>query len=129
MSKMVTFLTQLRVEVINDITFQLTSDFYVMLECIEEVVIPEGFVTDFASVPRLPIVYLAVGNKGHKAAVLHDWLYQTGKYSRANCDSYFYHALREAGVSYFHAWAMYTAVRLAGGKYYNSVKDNRHGTS
>lgn len=120
MSKIVTFLTQLRVEVLTDETFILTSDFYVNLECVQEVCIPEGFITDFASVPRVPIIYLAVGNKGHKAAVLHDWLYHTKQFSRKTADAYFYHALREAGVNHFYAWSMYSAVRLAGGKYYGS---------
>lgn len=125
MSKMVTYLTQLRVEVIRDDTFQLTSDFYVMLECEQEIVVPEGFVTDFASVPRLPIVYLAVGNTGHKAAVLHDWLYYTKRFSRKACDLYFYHALRESGVNWFYARAMYSAVRLAGGAFYNLPKEEK----
>ena len=123
MSKMVTYLTQLRGEVLSDEAFQLTSDFYVLLECIQEVVVPEGFITDFASVPRLPIVYLAVGNKGHKAAVLHDWLYHTKQFSRETCDKYFYFALRESGVNWFYAQAMYRAVRMAGGSFYNRVKE------
>lgn len=118
MSKVVSFLNQLRVEVLADNSFILTSDFYVLLEEVEEVVVPEGFITDFASVPRIPIVYLAVGNRGHKAAVLHDWLYHTKKYSRAACDAYFYHALRTSGVGYFYSQAMYRAVRLAGGERY-----------
>jgi hypothetical protein len=125
MSKIVNFLTQLRVEVLSDETFILTSDFYVMLECIEEVVVPEGFITDFASVPRLPVIYLAVGNKGHKAAVLHDYLYSIKRYSREACDAYFYHALRESGVNWFYAQAMYRAVRLAGNSFYNAVKTNK----
>lgn len=125
MSKMITFLTQLRVEVISDDTFILTSDFYVLLECIQEIVVPEGFITDFASVPRLPIVYLAVGSRGRKAAVLHDWLYYTKKFSRKAADLYFYHALRESGVNWFYARAMYSAVRLAGGSFYNKPKEEK----
>lgn len=125
MSKMITYLTQLRGEVVNDEVFMLTADFYVLLECIQEIVIPEGFITDFASVPRLPIVYLAVGNRGRKAAVLHDWLYYTKRFSRKTADLYFYHALRESGVNWFYARAMYSAVRLAGGAFFNKPKEEK----
>lgn len=37
--------------------------------------VPEGFTTDFASVPRLPIAYMLTGGLAKKAAVLHDFLY------------------------------------------------------
>ena len=40
------------------------------------IVVPAEFVTDFASVPRLPFAYWFTGNTGHGAAVIHDWLYQ-----------------------------------------------------
>ena len=39
------------------------------------IVVPAGFITDFASVPRLPFVYMFFGGVGDEAAVLHDWLY------------------------------------------------------
>ena len=39
--------------------------------------IPTEFQTDFASVPRIPIIYAAWGDKAHREAVLHDYLYRT----------------------------------------------------
>ena len=36
---------------------------------------PKGFHTDFASVPRLPIVFWLAGDTSTQAAVIHDWLY------------------------------------------------------
>ncbi len=39
------------------------------------IIVPEGFRTDFASVPRLPIIYTLLGNLGNAAACLHDFLY------------------------------------------------------
>lgn len=41
-----------------------------------EIVIPRGFVTDLASVPRLPILYWFWGNRADGAAVVHDYLYR-----------------------------------------------------
>ena len=41
----------------------------------KEITIESGFVTDYASVPRLPFAYWLLGDTAHKAAVVHDWLY------------------------------------------------------
>jgi hypothetical protein len=46
------------------------------------ITVPVGFETDLASVPRLPLIYMALGGKGPKSSVVHDWLYaqQAGKW-------------------------------------------------
>lgn len=119
MGKIVRFFTELQLTVLDDNSYRLTEDFFVSLDCTETIKVPEGFKTDLASVPRLPVVYLAMGNTGHKAAVLHDWLYATNSYKRAVCDCYFYHALRESGINYFQAQAMYMGVRIGGWQPYN----------
>lgn len=38
--------------------------------------IPELFQTDLASVPRVPIAYMMWGDKAHREAVLHDYLFR-----------------------------------------------------
>lgn len=43
----------------------------------ESVYIPDEFVTDFASVPRLPLAYLLAGGRAIRPAVIHDYAYQT----------------------------------------------------
>ncbi len=116
--KPVVFLNELRLTVLMDNSFRLVTPFYVALNG-KEVIIPTDFKTDLASVPRIPIVYMVVGGRGHKAAVLHDWLYQTAMFPRDKCDAYFYHALRECGINYFYAQVMYRGVRLGGAAYYN----------
>jgi len=35
-----------------------------------------GFHTDLASVPRVPVLYLKWGNRAHREAVIHDYLYR-----------------------------------------------------
>lgn len=42
----------------------------------ERLIVPAEFISDLASVPRLPFAYWLTGNTGHGAAVVHDWLYQ-----------------------------------------------------
>lgn len=55
--------------------WKLISDLYYKSSTVGRIVVPEGFITDFASVPRMPIIYLLFGGCGDKEAVLHDWLY------------------------------------------------------
>lgn len=127
MGHIVHFVAPLELAVLNDSRFKLTRSFLVLLDCSNLIVVPEGFETDLASVPRLPILYLAMGNTGHKAAVLHDWLYSISSHKRSTCDYYFYHALRESGMNYLHAKAMYIGVRLGGWKAYNTYKEKKNG--
>ncbi len=51
------------------------------------IVVPKGFVTDFASVPRLPFIYLFFGGIGDEEAVIHDWLYTAPHRAHGSCGS------------------------------------------
>jgi hypothetical protein len=78
--------------------------------------VPAGFITDFATVPRVPVAYLLFDGYGDRAAVIHDFLYRTGTFSRTICDRVFYEALLSDGVSRWRASMMYAAVRVFGKK-------------
>lgn len=80
---------------------------------------PAGFETDFASVPRWPLTFALLGQYGHAAAVLHDWLYSSGLLSRADADRVFLNALRSSGIARWRAWLMYAGVRIGGSSRYN----------
>lgn len=76
------FLTRLKTEQLTEGTlttkalFQLTAPLIYKSNTLEDTIeVTEGFITDFASVPRLPIVYTFLGNLGNSAATLHDFLY------------------------------------------------------
>lgn len=56
-------------------------------------VVPAGFVSDLASVPRLPFVYLAFAGFALRASVLHDWLCRLG-HDRQDADNLFEEAMR-----------------------------------
>lgn len=84
----------------------------------ETITVPASFITDFASVPRLPLAYLMAGDTAHEAAVVHDWLYTThgveGKpITRAQADATFREAIAAAGGQ-APGWLMWAAVRLGG---------------
>ncbi|MFD0362396.1 DUF1353 domain-containing protein [Nocardia sp. GCM10030253] len=78
----------------------------------EEFVVPEGFRTDFASVPRVFVWLIPRYGAYTKAAILHDYLHSSGVVGDADADGIFRRALHEAGVSVPRRWMMWAAVRL-----------------
>lgn len=76
--------------------------------------VPEGFRTDFASIPRGLWNLLPKLDRHLLAAVLHDWLYSTALVPKPECDAIFLAAMAELGVSRWKRYAMYLAVRLCG---------------
>ncbi len=75
------------------------------------VVVPDGFETDFASVPRLPLAYLFTGDSAHASAVVHDYLVGVMNWQLAA--KVFREAMEAEGVPGWRRWMMYWAVRLA----------------
>lgn len=90
-----------------------------------EIIIPENFVTDFASTPRiLYFIFPPIGIY-NKAAMVHDYLYS--KYcphvcTRKTADKFFLQAMQILEVSFFTRHAMYLAVRLFGKKHFRKGK-------
>lgn len=105
---------------------------YISKTALTLIVVPVGFVTDFASVPRwLPHVYAALDDVGQPAAVVHDYLYQTHKIyhrrvTRPLADRVFLEALEALGVSAWRRGLMYAGVRLLGWGAYKSGPQRYH---
>jgi hypothetical protein len=79
--------------------------------------VPEGFITDLASIPRIFRPLITGHGKDRWAAVVHDYLYSI-KYSRKDADDVFYEALIASGNGRMKSWAMYRAVRAGGWVFY-----------
>lgn len=90
--------------------------------------VPEGFITDFASVPRLPVIYTLFGGRANGPAVLHDYGYQTGKWPRAIVDRLFREAMGCDGM-WMSKWFMWLGVRLFGGSHYNDTQPPQYNES
>ena len=60
--------------------------------------VPEGFQTDFASVPRIFWVILPPDGKYTQAAVVHDFIYNKQIRSRKEADRIFLEAMQVLGV-------------------------------
>lgn len=115
---MLEFLNEPVVRVLGPDAFQLQEDFLVKVMD-HTLVVPAGFVTDFESVPRLPVVYALFKNRAPKSATLHDWLYSTRVMPRATCDEIFLAAMEREGIPWWMRRAMYLGVRVGGAKAYS----------
>jgi len=80
----------------------------------EIVVIPPGFRTDLASIPRLLQSVVPVNGKHRPAAILHDYLFVVQDRPRDQVDALFLRAMAASGVRTTQRMAMYLAVRLGG---------------
>lgn len=78
------------------------------------VTVPQGFSTDFASVPRLLWMLLPPYGRYTVAAVVHDWLYYAQSMKRKEADRIFLSIMIEDRVRVIRAVLMYLAVRAFG---------------
>jgi hypothetical protein len=112
------FLTDLVVEVKADKQFELIKTLIyasdIGVNGVYTIIVPAGFVTDFASVPRLPFAYLLAGGVAHKAAVVHDFLYETATGTKEEADKIFLEAMTVLGIPAWRRNLMYAAVRIGG---------------
>jgi hypothetical protein len=87
---------------------------FVMFIYRDLVLIPAGFETDFASVPRFFWRIVPPWGKYSPAAVVHDFLYATGVVSRRRADKIFLRAMCQLDVAWWRRQLMYRAVRAFG---------------
>lgn len=83
-----------------------------------EIVVPRGFITDLASIPRALRGVLNVNGRSRKAAVLHDWGYCKQWASRTEIDALFRRALIAEGMHPALARTYWLGVRAGGWIYW-----------
>jgi hypothetical protein len=118
---MSSFTTPADLRLVGRYKFELLAhfDFHIGAYPSENVVsVPAGFVTDFASVPRLLWSVFPPHGKWAKAAIVHDYLYATAKLSRSESDKIFLEAMCVLEVPKVKRILMYLAVRLFGASSY-----------
>lgn len=102
----------------------LLRDFRILLEGVCINLIPAGFRTDFASIPRIfNNIFPKTGRYG-KPAVNHDHRYFTGDISRREADIEFYRAMLSQEVKKWKAWLFYKAVRMFAGGIWKKYRKN-----
>ena len=111
------FLTELKIALISEAsgTWKLDDKLEYQSKIFKDLItVPSGFVTDFASVPRVPIAYYLAGNTAHAAAVVHDYLYQTHIVSKFKSDRIFLEAMVVTEIPKWRRQVMYYAVVFFG---------------
>lgn len=108
------------------VVYQLNSA--LSWECLEyRITVPQYFYTDLASVPRFPLIYTMWGDRAHREAVLHDYLYRkdclindlkTGNVckgcTRDFADDMFLKAMKAQGQPIYIRYPMWLGVRSGG---------------
>lgn len=118
------FLTELEVEnatAVDDGNWRLLAPLVYQSDVAGQIfTVPAGMVTNFASVPRIPVAFLLFGATSSEAAALHDGLYTYQWVSRAMSDAVLKEASAVTGVAAWRRWAMYLGVRAFGGSHWGS---------
>ncbi len=82
----------------------------------EVIEVEDGFITDFASIPRVFWIFLGspAGGQYGKSAVIHDWLYRKGIGTRKRADEIFLEGMEVLNVNKVRRTLMFWGVRLFG---------------
>lgn len=123
------FITTLKVEQISEATTHKNAKWRLIEPLIYEskniglVIVDKGTVTDFASVPRLPISFLFAGGRSNAPAALHDHLYAERRVSRLKADNLIFEAIIDSSpndkmLAYSLAIVTWLGVRLFGWIYW-----------
>ena len=120
------FTTTLKTEQTDRRTYTLLADLVLADDDQRTIIVPAGFVTDFASIQVLHnaflfVLFALVSGYGNYAATVHDWLYFGGQVSRKEADAVLYRALRAEGVARWRAWLFWAGVRIGGAKHYTKT--------
>lgn len=81
----------------------------------DSIVVPPGFTTDFASVPRVFWMLLPRWGRYGNATVVHDFLYYAQDRSRAQADRVLLEAMAVLATPAWQRGLIYAAVRVFGG--------------
>jgi Protein of unknown function (DUF1353) len=117
------------VRAFGDNKFWITIEdmIYVIGSTNERIVVPKGFVTDFASLPQ-PLWSLGLSPYGQysRAAVVHDYLYWSQGCTRAQSDRLLVIAMKESNVSGFDETLVYQGVDKGGAGPWNANAAERN---
>ena len=114
---MAEFLTSLQTVNLEDNRWQLLEPLVYESDIVGRVVVPGGFRTDFASVPRVPIAYWCWGGRCHHEAVIHDYLFRLGAKpdcTFAQANDVFLEAMEARGKSAWVRYPMWLGVQFSG---------------
>lgn len=121
------FLDPLTVMEIDDSVFAIFDHpFRYQSDLAGLITVPIGFYTDFASVPRIGIIYSLLGDTAHEPAVAHDWLYYSALTTKEIADKVLLEAMGVIGIPAWRKYPIYWGVRLGGWYAWNKHRKDGH---
>ena len=111
------FTSKLHVNPIDDKYWELLEGFEYHVGYLgsgEIITVPPGFITDFASIPRVFWPIIAPNGKHGKAAVIHDYCYATACYRKLRSDRIFLEGMEVLKVEEWKRQTMFHAVVMFG---------------
>lgn len=102
--------------------YVLIAPFVYQSDSVGQVSVPEGFQTDFASIPRLAWRYIDPEDPVILfASVVHDYLYSVQSTSREVADRVLVEAMGISGARWDQRKAVHAAVRMFGGSHWEDL--------
>lgn len=84
------------------------------------IIVPPGFTTDFASVPRLFWSIIPPVGKIAIPAIVHDYIYTVQPAGRKWADAVMFELMRKSGCNWLHCWTVWCVLRIFGRKAWRS---------
>lgn len=118
---MSTFTTPCIVELVGPYRFKLIEPFeyhiseYPAPTPLQIIKVPAGYITDFASIPRIFWTIVSPVDEYAKAAVIHDWLHFKGYFSRKITDLIFLEGMIVLNVPAWKRDIVYNSVKYFSG--------------
>ena len=113
------FFRPLLLSQVSERDWRVEVDFLYFSESLNrKISVAQHFITDLASVPRLPFVYWICAGVCARGATIHDWIYRDGAdvhlVTRKQADKVFKEVMLLLGYWRWRAWLMYFGLRLFG---------------
>lgn len=105
------FPVPLDVERLNAKNWKLISGYAYIDDQHGLIIVPTGFITDFASIPQFMWSIAGAPSEYAPSATIHDYLCRNKIFARKECDKVFYRAMIDSGVVRIKAILFYMAVR------------------
>lgn len=110
----------------DDIKFVLVSDVVILFDFKKEIYsiqIPQGFSTNFASIPKIFRGLISNVGKYNEQFLLHDFLYSKlsqESFTRKDADDILLEKLKEFGMNFVERNLVYSSVRLFAEKHWET---------
>ena len=107
------FITELKLENYYDTDWVLTQPLIFVSNLAGKITVPEGFKTDLASVPRIPLIYALWGARSHYESCVHDYLFRSDSIPEVVfkvANKVFLEAMKSRLKPWWIRWPMYWGV-------------------